>query len=197
LDSFNPNTKSCSTEDTFIKRLRRLLNQKSVDAAYRLIKVSSVEQDLVLGLNESNTQNTSNRDSKSQSPSKLVLAHHLRLDYGVLVEIYQPNNPEIHQRLGRIAQVFEKTVDIWRRDMETMEMKKYRIHHHQARVINWEEHDDLAELDQRICNLRQVPLEPIDRDILDLIARAITLTPKEEKYLIMLEKEYLANDKDN
>ncbi len=173
------------------KRLRRLLNQKSVDAAYRIIKVSSIEQDLMLGLNQSNTADTSNGDGKLKSQSKLELAHHLRLNYGVLVEIYKPDNPEIHQRLGRVAQVFEKTVDIWRRDMQTMVMKKYRVHHHQATIVNLEEHDNIARLEQRISNLRQKPLEPIDRDILDLIARAIALTPKEEQYLMMLERDYL------
>lgn len=164
-------------------KIRRLLNQKSVDAAYRLIKISPLEQDLKLGLQQPNQKST----------LKLELAHHLRLNYGVLVEIYKPNNPELHQRFVKVAEVFEKTVDIWRRDMQTMFMKKYRIHHHEARVVDLQDHDDIASLERRISNLRQQPLEPIDRDILDLIARAIALTPKEEKYLTMLEKEYLKN----
>jgi hypothetical protein len=174
----------CTPEKT--RKIRQVLNEKSVDAAYRLIRLSPSEQDLILA-NEELKQTTNLPDFK------LKLAHHLELDYGVLVRIYQPNNPEIHDRLGRVAEVFEKTVDIWRRDMQTMEIKKYRVHHHQAQVVNLAEYDDITSLDKRILRLRQAPLEPIDRDILDLIARAIALTPKEEKYLSMLEQEYLYN----
>lgn len=168
------------------KRLRQLLNEKSVDSAYRLMKVPSCQQDLILGLNDS-----SNSNSDLSSTIQFKLAHHLQLDYGVVVEIYQPNNQEIHAKLGRVAKVFETTVDIWRRDMKNMEMNLYRVHHHQARVVNLDEHEDITALNERIVKLRNTPLDPIDRDILELLGRAIALTPKEEKYLTMLEEEYL------
>lgn len=55
----------------------------------------------------------------------LIVAHHLQLTEGGLVEIHASDNNKINGRLARIAAVHESTVEVWVRDVNTMTMHKH------------------------------------------------------------------------
>ncbi len=125
---------------------------------------------------------------KERTTAKEVeIAHHLKLSEGSLVEIHSPNNKKIHQRLGRIAAVKPSTVEVWIRDVDTMTMQKHTLKHQQVWSVPKEKEPQLAEVGARLAKLRRCSLDPFEVEILNLLARAVVLTPTETKYLKMLE----------
>lgn len=121
------------------------------------------------------------------SPEPPPRAHHLSLVEGGLVEIRCPGNETIHSRYGRIAKVTEKTVEVWVRDLETMMMVKHTLKHHQVEVVPLENEPGCKELCDRIDRLRGRSLDPFDREILQLLDRAVVLTPREVEVLEAIE----------
>jgi hypothetical protein len=124
----------------------------------------------------------------NDNPS-LTLAHHLKLKVGVVVDITDPK-PKINERLGRIAFVGENTVFVWVRDTESMIMKQYRLKHQQVEPVSWEQDEGVQALMARIQQLRALPLDPFELEILDLLDRCVVLTPNEESYLSLIEQKY-------
>lgn len=120
-------------------------------------------------------------------PESIVRAHHLTLEPGGLVEVRCPGNKTIHSRYGRIAKVTEKTVEVWVRDTETMMMVKHTLKHHQVEAVPLENEPGLKELCDRIARLRECQLDPFDREILELLDRAVVLTPREVEVLEGIE----------
>jgi hypothetical protein len=118
-------------------------------------------------------------------------AHHLSLVEGGLVEIRCPSSTKIHARLGRIASVREKTVEVWVRDLQAMTMVKHTLKHHQVEVVPLENEPGCFEVARRIDALRSKGLEPIDLEILELLDRAVVLTPVELGYLEAIEGRVL------
>ena len=124
-------------------------------------------------------------ESPPKQPSR---AHHLTLEPGGLVEVSCPSNEKIHARLGRIAAVKEKTVEVWLRDVETMTMNKHTLKHHQVEVVPLERAPGLRELCDRFSALRERGLDPFELEVLALLERAVVLTPVEMGYLEGIEK---------
>lgn len=128
------------------------------------------------------------RMQQVESPPELsTRAHNLTLELGGLVEIRCPSNEKIHCRYGRIAKVTEKTVEVWVRDTETMMMVKHTLKHQQVEAVPIENEPGLRELCDRIDRLRGRSLDPFDREILQLLDRAVVLTPRELEHLEGIE----------
>jgi hypothetical protein len=122
-------------------------------------------------------------------PESIVRAHHLTLEPGGLVEVRCPGNEKIHARLGRIAKVREKTVEVWVRDTETMLMVKHSLKHPQVEAVPLEQEPQCKEVVERIETLRGRGLEAIDLEILQLLERAVVLTPREMEHLEGIEEK--------
>jgi hypothetical protein len=119
-----------------------------------------------------------------QSPLRL---RHLLLKEGGLVEVDCPSNPKIHARLGRIAAVGKKTVEVWLRDTETMLMVKYSLELQQVEAVPLENEPGCLEVAQRIDALRGRSLDPFELRILELLEQPVVLTPVELGYLEGIE----------
>jgi hypothetical protein len=120
-------------------------------------------------------------------PESIVRAHHLTLEPGGLVEVRCPGNEKIHARLGRIAKVREKTVEVWVRDTETMLMVKHSLKHPQVEAVAIESEPGCLEVAQRIDALRGKGLDPFELRILELLEQPVVLTPVELEYLEGIE----------
>ncbi|MDV3002902.1 MAG: hypothetical protein N5P05_004557 (plasmid) [Chroococcopsis gigantea SAG 12.99] len=129
-----------------------------------------------------------NEMEKSQMP--LLKARHLELEKGSLVEI-KCNKPSLQYRLGRVESFGEATVTVFLRDTGRMEMEKYRLKFQEVEPIALEKEPPVRDLVARIHKLRSMPLDPFEREILDLLDRRVALTPIEERYLLEIEKLYL------
>ncbi|MBE9039349.1 hypothetical protein IQ235_00880 [Oscillatoriales cyanobacterium LEGE 11467] len=121
-------------------------------------------------------------------PKQPTRAHHLTLQPWGLVEVSCPNNAKIHARLGRIAAVREKTVEVWLRDVDTMTMNKHTLKHHQVEAVPMERAPGLRELCDRFARLREQGLDPFELEVLALLERSVVLTPVEMGYLEGIEK---------
>ncbi|MDV3002600.1 MAG: hypothetical protein N5P05_004255 (plasmid) [Chroococcopsis gigantea SAG 12.99] len=124
---------------------------------------------------------------KSRMP--LSKARHLELEKGSLVEV-KCDKPKLLHRLGRVESVGEATVTVYVRDTERMEMEKYRLKFQEVEPIAPEKDPRVQELITRIDKLRKMPLDPFERELLDLLERRVALTPVEEEYLCMIERRY-------
>jgi hypothetical protein len=122
-------------------------------------------------------------------------AHHLTLVEGGLVEIRCPGNEKIHARLGRIAKVREKTVEVWVRDTETMLMVKHSLKHPQVEAVPLETEPGCLEVARRIDALRGKGLDLFESEVLGLLERAVVLTPVELGYLEIIEGRVLKGDR--
>jgi hypothetical protein len=122
-------------------------------------------------------------------PESIARAHHLTLEPGGLVEVRCPGNEKIHARLGRIAKVREKTVEVWVRDTETMLMVKHSLKLQQVEAVALEQEPQCKEVARRIDALRGRGLEPIDLEILQLLERAVVLTQREMEHLAGIEEK--------
>jgi hypothetical protein len=121
-------------------------------------------------------------------PESIARAHHLTLEPGGLVEVRCPGNEKIHARLGRIAKVREKTVEVWVRDTETMLMVKHSLKLQQVEAVALEQEPQCKEVVERIDALRGKGLDPFELEILGLLERAVVLTPVELGYLAGMER---------
>ena len=124
-------------------------------------------------------------------PKQPTRAHHLTLQDGGLVEVSCSSNQKIHARLGRIAAVKEKTVDVWLRDVETMTMVKHTLKHHQVEAVPMEREPGCKDVVERISALRERQLDPFELEMLALLERVVALTPTELKYLSAIEQAYV------
>jgi hypothetical protein len=123
-------------------------------------------------------------------PESIARAHHLTLEPGGLVEVRCPGNEKIHARLGRIAKVREKTVEVWVRDTETMLMVKHSLKHPQVEAVVIENEPGCLEVAQRIDALRGKGLDPFELEVLALLERAVVLTPVELGYLEAIDLKF-------
>ncbi|MDY6941333.1 MAG: hypothetical protein SWY16_27215 [Cyanobacteriota bacterium] len=123
-------------------------------------------------------------ESPPESPTR---AHHLTLEPWGLVEVSCSGNPKIHARLGRIATVKEKTVEVWVRDTDTMMMVKHTLKHHQVEAVPMERAPGLRELCDRFSALRERGLDPFELEVLALLERSVVLTPREMEGLAWIE----------
>jgi hypothetical protein len=117
------------------------------------------------------------------------LPKHIKMTPGRRVEIHAPNNPKIHERYGRVERVGEHRIEIWVRDTETMEMKKYQLKFSQVEAVPLEKEPQFQLVEERIERLRGLNLDPFERDLLNLLERTVVLTPTELKYLRLIEGE--------
>lgn len=122
--------------------------------------------------------------------SDLQLAHHLKLKVGGLVEIHAHDKAKIHHRLARIACVGESTVEVWVRDVDKMEMNKYRLKHNQVELVPLDKHPSEKALLERIARLRQSGLDMFELEMVNLLDRCVVLTPVELAYLEIVEQKY-------
>ena len=99
---------------------------------------------------------------------QMTVAHHLKLVEGGLVSIHAPNSNKIHSRLGRIAAVGERNVEVWLRNVGTMVMMKYTLKHQQVTPLPLEEEPRLKEICARLSNLRSCSLDPFEVEIVNL-----------------------------
>lgn len=121
---------------------------------------------------------------------KSAIAPQLHLHEGRLVEINAPEHKRIHGRKGRIAVVGQRTVEVWVRDVEQMTMLQYSVKHQQVLPVPLEEEPQLLEVCLRLSKLRLCNLDPFEVEILNLLERAVALTPLELEYLVTIEKRY-------
>ncbi len=125
---------------------------------------------------------------KSQMP--LRKARHLELEKGSLVEV-KSDKPKLRYRLGRVDSVAESTVTVFVRDTDRMEIEKHRLKFNEVEPVALDKDPRVCELVARIDKLRGMPLDPFEREILELLDRRVAFTPLEEKYLQEIEKRYL------
>ncbi|PSB46862.1 hypothetical protein C7B80_11880 [Cyanosarcina cf. burmensis CCALA 770] len=121
---------------------------------------------------------------------KPTLALHLKLDVGGLVEVHAPDNDKVDGRVGRIATIQERNVEVWLRDVATMTMHCYSLKPQQLTPLPLEQEPQMQEIGARIAKLRSCQLDPFEQEILLLLERPIVLTPTELEYLIGIEKRY-------
>ena len=151
------------------EKLRRLLNKKSVNSAYKKMKEVSTPK---------------------ESSETLSVAHHLKLQPRGLVEINTPHLIDLHQRYARIHLIHENTVEVWVRNMGSMTMRKQTLKHQQVQPVPFEKEPQLLEVRSRLEKLRKQDLDPFDREILMLLERPVAFTPREMEYLASLEARY-------
>lgn len=121
----------------------------------------------------------------------LHIAHHLQLVEGALVKIVAPHRTQIHNRLGKICAVSDRTVDIWVRDVDIMIMYRYTLKHQQVEIVPMETEPQLVQVYKRLQKLRKCNLDPFEREILLLLERPVVFTPVELEYLSLIEKRYM------
>ena len=151
------------------EKLSQLLNEKSVDAAYKKMKQPMVPP---------------------ESAEKPSLAHHLKLQPRGLVEINTPHLIALHQRYARIHLIHKSTVEVWVRNVSSMTMSKQTLKHQQVQPVPFEKEPQLLEVRSRLEKLRKQDLDPFDREILMLLERPVAFTPREMEYLASLEARY-------
>ncbi|WP_013335052.1 hypothetical protein [Gloeothece verrucosa] len=117
-------------------------------------------------------------------------AYHLKLNPSGLVKIHDSTNPMIDQCLGRIACVNSKTVEVWVRDVEQMVINKYNLKHNQVQPLSFEQEPSIKEIVERLTQLRHLPLDPFEIEILNLLDRVVVLTPVEEQYLALIGQNH-------
>lgn len=120
----------------------------------------------------------------------IQIAHHLQLVEGALVKIFAPHRTQINNRLGRIGEVSDRTVDIWVRDVDTMMMYSYTLKHQQVETVPMEREPQLVQVYNRLQKLRKYNLDPFEREILLLLERPVVFTPVELEYLSLMEKRH-------
>jgi hypothetical protein len=133
---------------------------------------------------------TGERELISLKHLKPIIAQHLKLVEGGLVEIYVPGNNKINGRWGRIAAVAEYTVEVWLRDVDTMTMQKHALKSQQLIPLPLEKEPRLKEICDRLTKLRSCSLDPFEVEILNLLERPVVFTPTELEYLAYIEKRY-------
>ncbi len=161
---------------------QRSVWQQAVEEAGGKVPSSRVVKDIVERM-------TSPKENESES--SLKVAHHLTLNEGGLVEVRCPDNKKIHARLGRIAKVREKTVEVWVRDLDTMLMVKHTLKHSSVEAVPLEREPSCLAVARRIEALRGRSLDPFELEVLALLERAVVLTPVELGYLEGIEKRVL------
>ena len=87
-------------------------------------------------------------------PAKLEdqppIAHQLTLKVGALVEVYAPDRPDLHHRLGRIDSVGEKTATVWMRHISTCAIQLHTFKHRALNVVPLESEPRLKQVCDRI-----------------------------------------------
>ncbi len=120
----------------------------------------------------------------------LNIPHHLQLVEGGLVKMRVPDNKNIDGRLGRIAKVSDRTVEVWVRNVERMAMHLYTLKHQLVELVPLETEPDLARVCDRINVLKQRDLDPFELEILNLLERPVVFTPIELEYLTRIEMQH-------
>lgn len=121
---------------------------------------------------------------------RLKIAHPIQLVEGGLVEIHAPDNNKINGRLGRIAGVSERMVEVWVRNVDTMTMYKHTLKHQQVEVVPKDREPQLVEVCDRLEKLRKCNLDPFEVEILNLLDRPVVFTPVELNYLAEIEQRH-------
>lgn len=123
---------------------------------------------------------------------KPEIAKHLTLTPGCLVQVNAPDQPDLHERVVRVAKVTNNKVDIWHRQIETMQLQRHSFSMSEVDFVPFADKPHVEELNQRLEKLKQFNLDPFERDFLALFDRCVALTPAEEKYLSFIERHYLS-----
>lgn len=183
--------------------LRQVLNNQSVDAAYKLITSPEIERKPILekiAKGEAKTTTQAKRQLKLERCLNISTGKSVKFEAtnitkeltpGLLVEISAPENPTIHDRLGRIAYVDGDFVEVWLRTLKlSWVLATYRVHIFQVTVVPVEKQPNMAEMIARIERLRECNLDPFEIDLLSLLDRPVFFTEKELKFLKFVEQEY-------
>jgi hypothetical protein len=119
------------------------------------------------------------------------IAHQLTLKIGALVEVYAPDRPELHHRLGRIDSVGEKTATVWMQHVPTCAIQLYTFKHRALTVVPLESEPRLKQVCDRINRLLESNnLDPFEVEILNLLEQRVAHTPCEMQYLEQIEARY-------
>jgi hypothetical protein len=119
---------------------------------------------------------------------KPLIAHQLTLKVGALVEVYAPDRPELHHRLGRIDSVGEKTATVWMQHVPTCTIQLYTFKHRALTVVPLESEPRLKQVCDRINRLLESNnLDPFEVEILNLLEQRVAHTPCEMQYLEQIE----------
>ncbi|MEZ2339631.1 hypothetical protein [Microcoleus sp.] len=136
------------------------------------------------------------RDQKVKPEGEPTIAHHLTLKIGSLVEVYAPDRPELHHRLGRIDSVGEKTATVWMRHISTCAMQLHTFKHRALTVVPLESEPRLKQVCDRINRLFESGnLDPFEVEILNLLEQRVVHTPCEMQYLEQIEARYRTKGK--
>ncbi|MBW4546956.1 MAG: DNA (cytosine-5-)-methyltransferase [Symplocastrum torsivum CPER-KK1] len=193
---------------TRAKALQSVLNQQSVDGAFKLTQKPVAQSDPILELIASGEVRTPKQaQSLLKNRQRLkerslftpthepdlsnLLSHHLTLEPGGLVEIYAPELPDWHQRQARIESVGEKQCKVWKRNVQTMDMELRSFPHADLTPLPLSEVPELEEISSRLKALYETErLDAFDRYILQSLERCVNLTPTEREYLHQIELRY-------
>lgn len=127
---------------------------------------------------------------------KLPIAHQLTLKVRALVEVYAPDRPELHHRLGRIDSVGEKTATVWMQHVPTCTIQLHTFKHRALTVVPLESEPRLKQVCDRINRLLESGnLDPFEVEILNLLEQRVAHTPCEMQYLEQIEARYRTKGK--
>ncbi len=163
--------------------LLELLND-SVDGAYKMFKHK--HRDAILKkIGDGEAKDIKSAiallNTKSRTP-------HLVLSLGMVVKPPRRHTDLAHS--GRIDSVKDAVVDVWVRNLKTMDMEKYTYKHREIPLPPEDEQEPCVR--SRIEKLLNAGgLEPFEVDILNLLLRPVFLNPTELRYLEIIEHERL------
>ena len=131
------------------------------------------------------------RSLPAKLEDKPLIADQLTLKVGALVEVYAPDRPELHHRLGRIDSVGEKTATVWMQHVPTCTIQLYTFKHRALTVVPLESEPRLKQVCDRINRLLESNnLDPFEVEILNLLEQRVAHTPCEMQYLEQIEARY-------